>query len=87
MIFSTQILIISTPKYTPRFETFAGDGSQFGVRLAYNIQPSPDGLAQAFIIVKEFLTGYAGAMVLGDNIFYGSNFRQRLKVVANNAEE
>ena len=63
------ILIISTPEDTPRFESLLGDGSLFGIRLSYKVQPSPDGLAQAFILGEEFLNGEAGAMVLGDNIF------------------
>jgi glucose-1-phosphate thymidylyltransferase len=81
------ILIISTPEDTPRFETLLGDGSQFGIRLSYKVQPSPDGLAQAFILGEEFLNGEAGAMVLGDNIFYGMGFRTILKAAVNNAEE
>lgn len=68
------ILIISTPTDTPRFEALLGDGSQFGIRLTYKVQPSPDGLAQAFIIGDEFLNGEAGAMVLGDNIFMVMDF-------------
>ena len=81
------ILIISTPEDTPRFETLLGDGSQFGVRLTYTVQPSPDGLAQAFILGEEFLAGEAGAMVLGDNIFFGNGFRRLLKAAVRNAEE
>lgn len=81
------ILIISTPEDTPRFEALLGDGSQFGVRLSYKVQPSPDGLAQAFILGEEFLNGEAGAMVLGDNIFYGMGFRTILKSALKNAEE
>lgn len=81
------ILIISTPTDTPRFETLLGDGSQFGVNLSYKVQPSPDGLAQAFILGEEFLAGEAGAMVLGDNIFYGSGFGKILKNAVKNAEE
>ena len=81
------ILIISTPEDTPRFETLLGDGSQFGVSLKYKVQPSPDGLAQAFILGEEFLGGGAGAMVLGDNIFYGNGFRSMLKSAVVNAEK
>ena len=81
------ILIISTPEDTPRFEALLGDGSQFGINLTYKVQPSPDGLAQAFILGEEFLAGEAGAMVLGDNIFYGMGFRGILKEAAANAEE
>ena len=80
------ILIISTPTDTPRFESLLGDGSQFGVNLSYKVQPSPDGLAQAFILGEEFLNGEAGAMVLGDNIFYGNGFGKILKAAAENAE-
>ena len=80
------ILIISTPVDTPRFEILLGDGSQFGVNLSYCIQPSPDGLAQAFILGEEFLNGEAGAMVLGDNIFYGNGFSKILKAAVEDAE-
>ena len=82
-----EILIISTPDDTPRFEALLGDGSQFGISLSYKVQPSPDGLAQAFILGEEFLGGEAGAMVLGDNIFYGNGFRSLLKEAAANAEQ
>lgn len=82
-----EILIISTPEDTPRFEALLGDGSQFGISLSYKVQPSPDGLAQAFILGEEFLGGGAGAMVLGDNIFYGNGFRTMLKAAVRNAEE
>lgn len=81
-----EILIISTPDDTPRFEALLGDGSQFGVKLSYKVQPSPDGLAQAFILGEEFLGGEAGAMVLGDNIFYGSGFRKILRAAVEDAE-
>ncbi len=81
------ILIISTPDDTPRFEALLGDGSQFGINLSYKVQPSPDGLAQAFILGEEFLAGDAGAMILGDNIFYGMGFRTILKSALQNAEE
>ena len=81
------ILVISTPEDTPRFEALLGDGSQFGISLSYVVQPSPDGLAQAFILGEEFLGGEAGTMVLGDNIFYGNGFRTLLKTAVRNAEE
>lgn len=81
------ILIISTPTDTPRFESLLGDGAQFGVNLSYEVQPSPDGLAQAFILGEEFLAGEPGAMVLGDNIFYGNGFRTLLKAAVKDAEE
>ena len=82
-----EILIISTPDDTPRFEALLGDGSQFGISLSYKVQPSPDGLAQAFLLGEEFLAGEAGAMVLGDNIFYGNGFGRILRAAAKNAEE
>ena len=81
------ILIISTPTDTPRFEALLGDGSQFGIHLSYKVQPSPDGLAQAFILGEEFLGGEAGAMVLGDNIFSGNGFGKILRAAVANAEE
>lgn len=81
-----EILIISTPDDTPRFEHLLGDGSQFGIRLEYKVQPSPDGLAQAFLLGEEFIGDDACAMVLGDNIFYGNGFRKVLKKAAADAE-
>ena len=81
------ILIISTPIDTPRFSDLLGDGSQFGVNLSYCVQPSPDGLAQAFILGEEFIGDDACAMVLGDNIFYGNGFGQLLRAATANAEE
>ena len=81
------ILIISTPADTPRLQALLGDGSQFGIRLSYCVQPSPDGLAQAFILGEAFLNGQAGAMILGDNIFYGNGFRAMLQAAERNAEE
>ena len=80
------ILIISTPVDTPRFQSLLGDGSQFGVHLQYAVQPSPDGLAQAFIIGEEFIGDDCCAMVLGDNIFYGNGFSHVLKDAVANAE-
>lgn len=80
------ILIISTPDDTPRFEALLGDGSQFGISLSYKVQLRPDGLAQAFIIGEEFLNGETGAMVLGDNIFYGNGFKRILRSAVENAE-
>jgi len=81
------ILIISTPEDTPRFEHLLGDGSQFGVDLSYCVQPSPDGLAQAFLLGETFIGDDACAMVLGDNIFYGNGFSKILRAAAENAEK
>lgn len=81
------ILIISTPSDTPRFEALLGDGSQFGVRLQYAVQPSPDGLAQAFLIGEEFIGDDLCAMVLGDNIFYGNGLSRLLRQAVANAEQ
>ncbi len=80
------ILIISTPQDTPRFQELLGDGHQFGVQLSYAVQPSPDGLAQAFIIGEEFIGKDPVAMVLGDNIFAGHGLKKRLKAAVENAE-
>ena len=81
------ILIISTPTDLPNFERLLGDGSQFGIKLSYKVQPSPDGLAQAFIIGEEFIGDDACAMVLGDNIFYGSGFSGMLQFAVAKADE
>lgn len=81
------IIVISTPQDLPNFERLLGDGSQYGLHLSYAVQPSPDGLAQAFIIAKEFIGDEASAMVLGDNIFYGNGFSKALKQAADNAEK
>lgn len=80
------IMIISTPEDTPRFEALLGDGSQFGISLCYKVQPSPDGLAQAFILGEEFIGNEACAMVLGDNIFYGNGFGKLLRAAVEAAE-
>lgn len=82
-----EILIISTPEDTPRFESLLGDGSQFGIDLSYCVQPSPDGLAQAFLLGEQFIGSDACAMVLGDNIFYGEGFSSLLKDAVNDAEQ
>ena len=81
-----EILIISTPQDTPRFEALLGDGHQFGISLSYAIQPSPDGLAQAFIIGADFIGDDSVAMVLGDNIFAGHGLKKRLENAVQNAE-
>ena len=80
------ILIISTPTDTPRFEALLGTGEDFGIRLTYKVQPSPDGLAQAFLLGEDFIGDDACAMILGDNIFYGNGFGKILKAAAANAE-
>jgi glucose-1-phosphate thymidylyltransferase len=80
------ILIISTPTDTPRFEELLDDGSSMGIHLSYAVQPSPDGLAQAFLIGEEFIGDDSCAMVLGDNIFYGGWFRKNLRDAVKNAE-
>lgn len=74
-----EILVISTPQDTPRFEQLLGDGKQWGIRIEYAVQPSPDGLAQAFLIGEKFLNGAPSALVLGDNIFYGHDFATLLQ--------
>jgi glucose-1-phosphate thymidylyltransferase len=80
------ILIISTPQDTPRFEELLGDGHQFGVQLTYAVQPSPDGLAQAFIIGADFIGSDTVCMILGDNIFFGHGMGKRLREAVSNAE-
>lgn len=80
------ILIISTPADTERFKQLLGDGSQFGIKLSYKVQPSPDGLAQAFTLGEDFINGEPCAMVLGDNIFYGNGFTDLLKNAATDAQ-
>ena len=82
-----EVLIISTPQDLPNFQRLLGDGSQFGLQLSYAPQPSPDGLAQAFLIGREFIGGDACAMVLGDNIFYGNGFGKLLRKAAADAEQ
>jgi glucose-1-phosphate thymidylyltransferase len=81
-----EILVISTPEDTPRFRQLLGDGSQWGITLQYAVQPSPDGLAQAFLIGKEFLAGDSCCLVLGDNIFYGHDMVKTLRSAAANKE-
>ena len=81
------ILIISTPADTPRFEELLGDGSQFGLKLSYKVQPSPDGLAQAFTLGEDFINGEPCAMILGDNIFYGNGFTELLKNATADAQK
>jgi glucose-1-phosphate thymidylyltransferase len=73
------VLVISTPQDTPRFEALLGDGSRWGMNLQYCVQPSPDGLAQAFILGRRFVGGHPSALVLGDNIFYGHDFQTLLR--------
>ncbi len=80
-----EILIISTPDDTPRFQHLLGDGSQFGINLSYKVQPSPDGLAQAFLLGEEFIGDDTCAMVLGDNIFYGNGFSPLLRKAVDDA--
>jgi glucose-1-phosphate thymidylyltransferase len=77
-----QILVISTPEDTPRFARLLGDGSRWGLEISYAVQPSPDGLAQAFLIGRDFLAGEGCCLVLGDNIFYGHDFARTLKAAA-----
>ena len=80
------ILIISTPADTPRFEELLGDGSQFGVHLTYKVQPSPDGLAQAFVIGADFIGEDTACMILGDNIFFGHGLKRRLRMAVKHAQ-
>lgn len=81
------ILVISTPTDVPNFERLLGDGTQFGIKLSYKVQPSPDGLAQAFIIGEDFIGDSCCAMILGDNIFYGNGFGKALRMAVENAEK
>ncbi len=82
-----EILVISTPTDLPNFERLLGDGSQFGINLSYKVQKSPDGLAQAFLIGEEFIGDDLCAMILGDNIFYGSGLGEKLRTAVQNAEK
>ena len=82
-----EILIISTPDDTPRFASLLGDGSQFGINLSYAVQPSPDGLAQAFLLGEDFIGDDECAMILGDNIFYGSGLGDKLKRAVDNSRK
>ena len=82
-----EILLISTPQDLPNFERLLGDGGQYGISLSYKVQPSPDGLAQAFLLGEDFIGGQPCAMVLGDNIFYGNGFGRLLREAANDAGE
>src|SRR5690242_12835883 len=81
-----EVLLISTPQDTPRFEQLLGDGSQWGMRIAYAVQPKPEGLAQAFLIGRQFLDGAPSALVLGDNIFYGHDLVRLLHDADANAQ-
>jgi glucose-1-phosphate thymidylyltransferase len=80
------ILLISTPQDTPRFNELLGDGSQWGINLSYAVQPSPDGLAQAFVIGRDFVGDDASVLILGDNIYYGNEFEAQLRVASNRLE-
>jgi glucose-1-phosphate thymidylyltransferase len=82
-----EILVISTPQDVPRFEHLLGDGSQFGIQLSYTVQPSPDGLAQAFLLGSDFIGDDSCAMILGDNIFYGNGFSSLLRQAAKDADQ